>query len=255
MTGEREYIWDDRAPAFRLMGTTAALIAEKYCSVDVDDVTRARWSDGGALMREVDTYYDDISSNDDAVDARRDILSRLQSYDEFATLYPSLAPGVIDDERRGDLLKRAEHIMKLGEYVAGATTPYRYARLRAAEARESANVTIGVSTDHVHEQAAFRDKFVPVFQSFAIGACALDSTLDGWTDYKLGKASIRPTVGYYTELLRIGARPMAYGMRPLLHPSIAAQGLIMAQQRITTRLRNGMTSHSTMQNIKTLFDK
>lgn len=249
MDNSSEYVWDDRAPAFRLMGETAALIAEKYCGVDIDDTTRTRWSDGGALMREIDTFHDDLGASAD------EVVERLESYDDFKDLYPSLAPGALDPERREALVVRAQRIMRIGRFVSETTSPYRYAMLRAQEARESANATISSSTDHVLEQEVFWDEFVPIFRSFAIGACALDSTLDGRTDYLKGKAAIKPTIEYYAQLLNIGTKPMCYGMRPLLYPSIAKQGLVMAKKRITNRIASGMTEHSTMQNVRTFFKR
>ena len=249
MSESKDFIWDDRAPAFRLMGETAALIAQKHCGVDVDGLTRQRWSDAGALMREVDTLYDDVGEDEAA------IIARLVSYEDFEKLYPSLGPDELDEARRDELLIRTNRIMRLGRYVGETTSAYRYSRLRAAEARESANVAISAATDYVQDQPLFWEKFVPIYRSFAIGACALDSTLDGITDYRRGKSSVPPSLSYYSELLKLGAGPMTYGIRPLFRPSIAAQGLIMAKQRIKTRIKNGLTEHSTMQNIKTFFDK
>lgn len=247
MNESKGYVWDDRAPAFRTMGETAALIAEKYCGVDIDDVTRERWCDGGALMREIDTFHDDFGASEE------EVVRRLESYEDFKELYPSLAPGVLDDGRREKMMGDARRIMKIGRFISKTTSPYRYARLRGAEARISADGTIDASTDYVLEQERFWNEFVPIFRSFAIGACAFDSTLDSYTDYKSGKSAIRPSLEYYSELLKLGTKPMLYGMRPLLHPEIAKQGLIMARMRIKNRIENGFTEHSTMQNIRTLF--
>lgn len=245
MSEGRDYLWDDRAFSFRRFGDGAKAIARHH-GVEISDDTYARWRETGGLMREVDSHYDD-----DRV-PWHNLMERLISYDEFRDLYPSLSPEVMKPEKRERLIQVAKFIFEAGQRAAEATVPSDYVLHRYQEGMGAAHLLTVTASDEEMGQPGY-PAFVEEFETFITGLTFLDTYLDSVIDYSTGKSRIKPNPEYFQALRQV-ARPAIFASFGIaLRPSIARQGFGMAKDRISTRLRNGMTKYSTMQNVPNFF--
>lgn len=247
MTHEKQFLWDDRAPSFRLLAEGAALIARRN-GIKLDELTYRRVSDMGGMIREVDTLHDDFHVSAD------EILERLTDYSEFKTVYPSLGPDELEPEKRGFILGTSRYIFSLGAYARLMSNPWDYAELRHEEASTTALLATNIATDAVLTHPAYRSSYVPEMQQLAVGVTFFDSLLDGFIDYRRGKTSVKPDWEYYKAIRSVGRVGMRSVMKLMVSgPSLPLFTLDMAQQRIRTRIQNGMTEYSTMQNVPDFF--
>ena len=246
MTREKKFLWDDRAPSFRLLADGAVNVAKRY-DIEVDEPTYDFWSDTGGLIRELDTLRDDLG-----VDSE-EIIRRLIAYDEFRELYPHLAPGSLDDDKRDLLIVTARQIFKLGATAARVTDAREFGELRLEEGKITAHLATDIATDDVQSHPNYATQFVPAMENLTIGGVFFDSLLDGFIDYRRGKTSIKPNWEYYNTMRIMGRTGMRSALKLMASPSFSIIILDMARQRIRTRVQNGMTEYSSMQNVPDFF--
>lgn len=246
MSREERFLWDDRAPSFRLLANGAAYIAKRN-GIETDAATFNRWGDAGGLIREVDTLYDDFHVSAD------EIIERLQDYGEFKKLYPHLGPDELEAEKRSLLFATARRLFHLGAGAALIADPQEWGETRHEEAATTAYLVTDIASDEVLANPRYEPEFVPAMQNFFVGVTFFDSLLDGFIDYRTGKTNVRPNLEYYRTVRSVGRTGMRYTLKLMAHPTIPALVFDMAQQRIRTRLHNGMTDYSTMQNIPDFF--
>lgn len=220
---------DDRAESFLQIGTVAKKIAEAHCGITVDDTTHRRWSQLMGLLREVDTLADDSEVSHD------EVLGRLDDFSEFRDRYGDLDRATLGEDARTQLLARTERILRLGTYIARATTMQRFTALRIVEARETALFLADAATEVVREQTAFSRDFIPTMQSMAVTANLVDSITDGAMDYRDKKMQRRPDSEYYGTLLKRVPVEAQLGSRALFHVSVLREFAIMSWRRLENR--------------------
>lgn len=238
MQERNSYVFDDRAESFFRVGEVAARIARVHAGVDIDDETRERWRQLMALLREIDTLADD-----EGVD-RETIMSALEDFSPFAPYYAALIPQ--NDDRHARLLARTEKIFTLGDVIACETSPMRFAALRIAEGRETANLLDDSASDYVRNQSQFRETFMPTMHSLAISATLLDSILDARADKVAGKISIATDAEYYKSLACGLLRHSRLGAVALLHGSVMSEFGAMSMDRMRNRIKHGARRYSSL---------
>lgn len=246
MAQEQSYLWDDRAPSFRLLADGATHVAKQY-GIEVDTTTYERWSDMGGLLRELDTLHDDFDVSAD------EILERLRGYEEFQDLYPTLSPDSLEPEKREKLFKTARNIFHLGARAALLTNAQEFATTRLEEGRVTAHLATDIATDEVLAHPNYDPQFVPAMEQFTIGGVFFDSLLDGFIDYRRGKTMVKPNWEYYKTVRKVGQTGMRSALKLMTHPRFSVFIFDMAQKRIRTRLKNGMTSYSSIQTVPDFF--
>lgn len=247
MSQEKRFLWDDRAPSFRLLADATSYIAKRN-GVKLDETTYNRVSDMGGLIREVDTLRDDMGAT------AEEILALLNNYSDFEEVYPHLSPEALGEEKWGVTLSNAEEVFGIGARAILLTDPYEYARLRLDESIKSAQLVTDIATDPVTSVPAYGANFVPAMENFTVGVTFFDSLLDGFIDYRKGKTNVKPDWEYYTAIRNVGRTGMRSVMKLMFTgPILPVLTLEMARQRIHTRVRNGMTEYSTMQNVPDFF--
>lgn len=235
---------DDRAEAYRKSGDMVAAIARRHNHLDIDDMTLERWRDLMGLMREVDTWADDTDIT------RDEVLEGLMSFEQFKDRYSSLAPGQLSVEAHLALLRRANHILKVGEYASRELSPRRFLALRAIEARETVNMLGDTATPHVAEQPGFKEEFLPTMRALGEAATLWDSIIDGRQDVKAGKQALKPRPEYYARLTGGMLRRVKLGGAALLHAEPHKHLMVKVKERVTNRLKNGVPEYSTLARLK-----
>jgi len=240
MNEKRNFIWDDRAPAYLKSGDLAAAIAKQHHRLDIDSITHERWRQLMALMREVDTWADDTGVS------AQEVHAGLESFDDFMDLYPALAPQSLGAEAQDRLLRRTDKILKLGSYIADTTSVSRFIILRIAEARESVNLFEDTATQYVREQPEFESGFMPTLRSLGQAATLWDSVIDGWHDTKAGKQSLKLTPEYYIKTTAAMLQQGKLGGKALLHSGPFLHLGIKGALRVVNRIQHGIPDYSNM---------
>ncbi|HEX8389837.1 MAG TPA: hypothetical protein VF597_00235 [Candidatus Saccharimonadales bacterium] len=239
----KDYLYDDRAPAFRMLADGAKAMAAHH-GVEVDDTTYHRWSDAGGLMRETDSLHDDGHVPAD------ELIARLQTYDdEFGEIYPHLAPSATGPEINAELLGIARSVFMLGALAARTTSPDDYAVYRHAESVVTAGIVTKTATPEVMAQPGYHKNFVPEFETLTVGLTFMDSYLDAWRDYRDGAMQVKPDLAYFRALRRVGRPAIVHSVKIIARPPMTRLAFAMGRQRIRTRLDHGLTDYSTMQNL------
>lgn len=236
----KNFVWDDRAPAYLKSGDLAAAIAKQHHGLDIDPTTHQRWRQLMALMREVDTWADDTDVSPE------DVYAGLESFDDFKELYPALAPDSLGTEAQHDLLRRTEKILKLGNYIADTTSVTRFIALRIAEARESVNLFEDTATAHVKEQPRFASDFMPTLRSLGEAATLWDSVIDGSRDTKMGKQALGLSPEYYIKTTGAMLMRGKLGGKALLHTGPFLHLGIKGGLRVVNRIKHGVPDYSNM---------
>lgn len=208
-------IWDPTYPAYFQLGDVIGSIAQAHCGVQLDELTVQRWRELMGLMREVDTHYDD-----DPKLSPEATLIEVTTFDRFRSRYPNLTPEELGSATHNRLVARTRKIFKMGQLVAAADTPYRFLRLRAAEAVETAGIFEDGATDFVRHQTEFTKNFTPLLRSLGIAACLMDSAHDEADDYAAHKRSLRPTASFKAQALIGTTRRLVPGLRICRHPQV-----------------------------------
>ena len=231
---------DDRAEAYRKSGDLVAAIARSHNHLDVDELTVERWRQLMGLMREVDTWADDTDAT------REDVLMGLVDFSMFKDRYPALAPGQLELEAHLSLLKRADRILKVGEFASRELSVRRFVALRAIEARETVNMLGDIATPHVVEQPGFDDEFLPVMRALGEAATLWDSLIDGRQDVRAGKQVLEPNVEYYAVITGAMLGRAKLGGAALLHFAPYKHLGAKVWERVTNRVKNGIPEYSTL---------
>ena len=231
---------DDRAEAYRKSGDLVAAIARSHNHLDVDELTVERWRQLMGLMREVDTWADDTDAT------REDVLMGLIDFSIFKDRYPALAPGQLKIETHLSLLKRADRILKVGEFASRELSVRRFVALRVIEARETVNMLGDVATPHVAEQPGFDEEFMPVVRALGEAATLWDSLIDGRQDVRAGKQVLEPGAEYHSALTGAMLRRVKLGGAALLHFAPYVHLGAKAGERVVNRVKNGVPEYSTL---------
>jgi hypothetical protein len=240
---------DDRAGAYRRSGNMIAAIARRHNHLDIDEQTEERWRQLMGLMREVDTWADDTDAT------RDDVLSGLINSEMFRDRYPDLAPGELSVEAHLALLRRTNHILRVGELASREVSPRRFMVFRIIEARETVNMFGDTATAHVAEQPGFREEFLPTPRALGEAATLWDSLIDGRQDVRAGKQVLRPNPEYYARLTGAMLRRVKLGGAALLHFEPNKHIAAKVGERVTNRVKNGIPSYSTLGRLKLERDR
>lgn len=240
MENAKDYVWDDRAPAYLKSGDLAAAIATQHHGLDVDVVTHERWRQLMGLMREVDTWADETSATTD------EIRAGLADFTDFQELYPALAPDALEPREQAALLDRTAKILRLGGYAMRATSVERFVALRVAEARESVNLFEDTATRHVTEQPRFATEFMPTLRSLGEAATLWDSLIDGKRDVRFGKQAVKTGPEYYTKVTVAMLERTRSGGSALLHAGPLIHLGIKGGLRLVNRIKRGIPAYSTL---------
>ena len=237
-------IIDDRAESFLQVGDVARKVAERHSNVDVDAVTHERWRQLMGLLREVDTLVDDTDTT------KEQAVTMLDDFALFADRYPALTPALLGEDTHEKLLARTRQLLKIGEFVASATSVDRFVKLRINEGRQTANLLSDSATPYVLQQPAFYDSFLPTMQALGVAASTIDSITDARVDYRSQKLTLTPNSRYYTQLIKATAEYAPRGVMALLHPVIMKEFAFMSTVRLRNRMRHGMTESSSFNNFR-----
>lgn len=240
----KKYVWDDRAPSFRQVGDVAERVARLHSGVVIDEVTHERWRQLMSLLRDFDTWVDDAKVPIDAA------VQRLRDFGDFAALYPALTPEGLGPEAFQALIGRTHRILRLGQWVAAAETPYRFACLRVHEGRQTARLLEDSATPAVREQPSFTESFIPTMESLSVVACALDSVTDAREDFRQEKLGQQPTWAYYRQMSGVALAHAGPGVGALLHGGVMAEFGRMSVTRLRNRMAHGVTDSSSLHNLR-----
>jgi hypothetical protein len=150
------------------------------------------------------------------------------------------------------VLDHTRTILGLGEDMAEETDINNFIELRKVEAYFTATLIGSFATKYVREQPGFNECMWR-FTGLGIGATLADSLIDARADYAQGKTKLEPTGTFYK---RIGADAMRHA-KPHAGTVLDGEGLKlrakMFGKRITNRLANGITPHSNLHLVKSLW--
>lgn len=231
---------DDRADAYRRSGDMVAAIARRHSGIDVDELTKERWRQLMGLMREVDTWADDTDAT------RLEVLEGLVDFGMFQERYPHLAPGELTIEAHLAMLRRADHILRVGELASREVSVRRFMALRITEAAETVNMFEDTATPHVAEQSGFKEEFIPTLRALGEAATLWDSLIDARQDLRDGKQVIRPNAEFYARISGAMLRRVKLGGAAMLHFEPNMHIGIKVGERVINRVRNGVTEYSTL---------
>lgn len=240
------YVIDDRAWGYRLIGENICQLAESSCSLKLDTTTKERWCQLLGLLREVDTLADERSSSNDTA------IASLQNYSIFAADYPALQPSELGDARFTTMVERTQEILHIGRAISQAGDKHTYIELRKAEAYYSAQLLADAATDAVTHQPTF-GKFMHCITGFGIGANLVDSMLDAPYDYARQKSNLKPSVSLYASLGKDILRHTLPHMHRALHPTTLRGRRKAAYHRIVHRLTYGPSPDSSFKMISGQF--
>ncbi|HTJ73398.1 MAG TPA: hypothetical protein VL481_02300 [Verrucomicrobiae bacterium] len=232
--------WDDRAKAYRRSGDMVAAIARRHSGVDVDDLTKERWRELMGLMREVDTWADDTDAS------RQEVLEGLVDFGMFQERYPHLAPGQLTIEAHLSMLRRTDHILRVGELASRELSVRRFMAFRITEAAETVNMFEDTATPHVVEQPHFKEDFMPTLRALGEAATLWDSLIDARQDLRDGKQVIQPNAEFYTRISGAMLRRVKLGGAAMLHFEPNMHIGIKVGERVVNRVKNGVTGYSTL---------
>lgn len=249
MTEKKQYVWDDRAPAYLKSGDLAVAIARQHHGIDIDATTHQRWRQLMGLMREIDTWVDDTDVSS------QEVYEGLRGFDDFKELYPELAPDSLGLDAQHALLQRTAKILQLGTYIAQTDSVERFVALRIAEARESVNLFEDTATQHVAEQPQFTSEFMPTLRSLGEAATLWDSLIDGRHDTRIGKQLLTPSQEYYAKVTAAMLQRAKLGGAALLHRGPLLQVGIKGGLRVLNRIDHGIPEYSTLHNMPWFFKR
>lgn len=245
MSEAKNYLWDDRAPAYFKSGDLAAAIATEHYGLTIDEVTTRRWRQLMGLMREVDTWSDEYAT------PAEEVLAGLASFEDFAPLYPALAPSELSTAAQAAILGRTAKILRLGAHATATDSVQRFVAMRAAEARETVNLFSDVATEAVSGQPKFQEEFLPALRALGEAATLWDSIVDGKKDWRYGKQVLKPHPEYYVQLSRAIARRGRLGGVALLHVRPLFHMAVKGGLRVMNRVQHGVPSYSNLR----IFDR
>jgi hypothetical protein len=171
------------------------------------------------VMREIDTQADDTPACNET------IIDELVSFDRFRGRYPHITPEVLGPDMHGRLVRRTQRILHIGDSVAAAETPYRYIRLRAAEAVQTAEIFADSASDEVRSNPNFSGSFMPILRSLGIAACMLDSAHDAPRDYARGKMVLPPRARFRAQMLGVSLARTVPNIPVAMHAPVAREML------------------------------
>lgn len=230
----QENVWDATYPAYYQLADVLQSVAESHSGVPVDSGTVQRWRELMGIMREIDTHVDDTPSVSHTA-----VIDELTSFGNFRQRYPHITPEVMGQEMHDRLIGRTMHTLRLGRYVSTAETPYRYFRLRMAEATQTADIFADSASDEVRGHPNFEGSFMPLLRSLGIAACMLDSAHDLPNDHQQGKARLAPTFAFRARMLAASVRHVGPHLGICLRPRIVKQLLL------ASRIRSNRQRYST----------
>lgn len=230
------YTPDDRGGYYSMLGDVLAGVAAR-CGVAVDDTTRMRWRQTMGLMREYDTFADEMcASPEEAIDV-------LQDYSLFEPRYPALSPAALGQPTFDRMLGSAAAVLALGQRIAQESDIETFIGLRVREAHLTIQAVSQAATELVRRQPTYPECLWR-FEGLGSAANLADSILDARRDYGLGKSNLPPTAGHYRRL----AQEVIYQGWP--HISVISDFPAMQLRarmvgvRIVNRLRNGVKPYS-----------
>ena len=241
------YYIDDRIEGYRSVGDTLGHLALRS-GVDVDDTTLDRWRDLMGLMREFDTYVDEIVGDDSKA------MAVLADFNFFRERYPTLDRPIIGVGRFDALLENTQTILEIGKSISRETDGSNLIDLRTAEAYYTAEMLRIAATDGVRDQEEF-NTFMWHATGLGIAANLGDTMLDARTDFARGKTQFEPTWGFYRQVGRAVSRHAMPHMTVALHSETIRLRTIMLWRRISNRLRNGATPYSNLHIIEGLWKR
>lgn len=234
---DAEYVFDDRAFGYRLIGENICLLAEGSFGIDLDTTTRERWQQLLGLLREVDTLADE------RINDPQSVLNTLSDYTVFASGYPALSPAALGDERFGTMVDRTQTILDIGQAISQTDDRNTYIELRKAEAYYSAQLLAESATDTVVQQPEF-GSFMHCITGFGVGANMVDSVLDARYDYRRGAGAVKPSFHLYASLGKETVKHALPHLYRAFHPAAVRGRKQAAVYRITHRLSHGMSPDS-----------
>lgn len=236
---KRRYAWDDRAPSFRQVGDVAASVAEHHAGVQLDEVTRERWRELMALLREVDTHVD----GGEVSHAR--VMAELRDFGGLRDYYPALAPEVMTTQQNEAVLARTETILALGRVATTTADVDEFMTARINEADETAGLLDDVASSDVVAQPQY-ENFQVAIRSMSRVACLLDTWLDASADRAAGTFFLPQNSGYRGRLLREAWHESPPAMRAVLHAHVLGGFAVMSVNRLQNRIRHGVSADSSL---------
>lgn len=232
----KPYIFDDRSPGYRMTGDILVHVAER-CGLDADSTTRLRWRESMGLLRDFDTYADEIAHN------TNEAMLALGDFALFAATYPSLTPEKLPPKTRYEMIRHTQIVLETGTRIANETDMNQFIELRKLEAYHTVQILGAAATKYVHQQDNF-NLCMWRFTGFGIGANLMDSAFDAYQDYEKGKIKIPPSPEFYKRLVEEAWRHA----QPHLHTAIDAKGLGLRAgiiyRRLTNRIQKGRSPYS-----------
>lgn len=229
-----EYIRDDRSESFRIIGTVAAVVARER-GVAVDTLTLERWRSLMALLRDFDTFADDMGvSNKTAV-------AELRSFSLFEDNYPPLTPEALTPRVHTTMANRVELILDHGDHIRRTTDVDTFIHHRREEADHTSELLADCATADTVRQPEFYDKFMPTLRSMGRLANYLDTISDYKEDVACEKIAMPASKEFFMALGK-QAVIETVALRPvLLNPPIVWQVLKMSKMRLGNRFTHQKT--------------
>lgn len=204
---QAEYTPDDRSKAYKKIADVLAHVAEQ-CGVTIDEATYTRWQQAGSLMREFDTFADELPLGGSV-----DPMYAFRDFTFFAPRYPALTQEQVGSKTFHLMVKNVGRILEIGKGFAVTTDKKEYIELRKAEAYYTTKTFMDLATPEVRLQESFNE-FRYHATSLGVAANMGDSLLDLRKDYRSGKTQLAPRADIYIDLAydmaRFGKRSVKY---------------------------------------------
>lgn len=240
MLEKQNHAYDDRADSFLQVGDVATRIAEVHSGVEVDRITNQRWRQLMALLREVDTLFDDYKITES------EIIDELVDFSIFKDRYPGLSPDEMETDRRMALVDRTKLIFALGRDASNTESLDDFISIRISEGHETANLLSDSASSYVLSQEKFNNDFMPVIQSLGVTATLIDSIIDAGDDSRRDKITLPVNAEYYRSLAMESIRHSRLGALALMHGSVLGEFGTMSVNRLKNRIRHGFNTYSSL---------
>jgi len=224
---DAKYAPDDRSEAYKKIADMLQHIAEQ-CGVTIDETTFVRWQQAGSLMREFDTFADDMPLGD-----RVDPMYTFRDFTLFASRYPALTQERVGLSTFHLMVKNVGRILQIGKVFSETTDSNEYIELRKAEAYYTTKTFMDLATPEVRLQDGFRN-FRYHATSLGVAANLGGSLLDLSRDYHKGKTLLAPRADIYRDLAYDMAR---YGKRSARY-ILDKKGIELRAKMLGERARN-----------------
>ncbi|HEX7963944.1 MAG TPA: hypothetical protein VF466_05150 [Candidatus Saccharimonadales bacterium] len=232
------YVPDDRSVCYRRAGDVVTHVVAKS-GVDVDELTQERWRECAGLMREYDTFADEVCPDNGQA------LAVLRDFSLFAPRYPELRPDSLGQPAFDTVADHVQTILHLGGLIATETSVDRYIDLRKEEAAYTVRAFGAAATSHVQQQDAFPAAMQRV-TALSITANMGDSILDARGDFQTGKSQLPPSWELYKKLLLEAARSGKPHIGYVLDGEGVKLRAKMIRDRVVNRVRHGVTPYSNL---------